>query len=114
MGADALKKAPENAKILAGTKMLEAGQSETIEMAVPDKPGKYEYVCTFPGHWQVMNGVITEELLFGSTGDMAATLVGVSGASSARAMRARAVRDRAVPTWASRTAARTPRFSRGS
>ena len=58
MGADAVKKAPKNSKILHGTKMLEAGQTEVIEFTAPANPGDYEFVCTFPGHWTVMNGVM--------------------------------------------------------
>ena len=58
MGADAVKKAPTNSKILHGTKMLEAGQKETLEFNAPSKPGDYEFICTFPGHWAVMNGVM--------------------------------------------------------
>ena len=63
MGADAVKKAPENSKILHGTKMIDAGQKEVIEFTAPTKPGDYEFVCTFPGHWTVMNGVmkVTEQ-----------------------------------------------------
>ena len=58
MGADAVKKAPKNSKILHGTKMLEAGQKETLEFTAPSKPGDYEFICTFPGHWAVMNGIM--------------------------------------------------------
>jgi azurin/lysophospholipase L1-like esterase/glucose/arabinose dehydrogenase len=58
MGADAVKKAPKNSKILQGTKMLEAGQKETLEFTAPAKPGDYEFICTFPGHWAVMNGIM--------------------------------------------------------
>ena len=42
MGADAVKKAPENSKILHATKMLEAGQKEVIEFNAPEKPD-YEF-----------------------------------------------------------------------
>jgi azurin len=48
---------PENNKILAGTKMLDNDQTETITWTPPAK-GKYEFVCTFPGHWTLMRGVI--------------------------------------------------------
>ncbi|MDG1854534.1 MAG: GDSL-type esterase/lipase family protein [Verrucomicrobiales bacterium] len=58
MGAEAVKKAPTNSKILHGTKMLEAGQKETLEFNAPSKPGDYEFICTFPGHWAVMNGIM--------------------------------------------------------
>ena len=58
MGQAALKQAPKNDKIIAGTKMLELGQSETINFTAPQQPGNYEFLCTFPGHWQVMNGIM--------------------------------------------------------
>ncbi len=58
MGIDAIKKAPENDKILQGTAMLDAGASETLTFTAPGEPGDYEFVCTFPGHWTVMNGVM--------------------------------------------------------
>jgi len=38
--------------------MLEAGQKETLEFTAPSKPGDYEFICTFPGHWAVMNGIM--------------------------------------------------------
>jgi len=28
---------------------------------VPEITGDYPFVCTFPGHWQTMNGVMTVE-----------------------------------------------------
>lgn len=50
---------PENdANVLGATKLVEAGQKETIKMTAPAEPGDYEYVCTFPGHWQIMWGKI--------------------------------------------------------
>ncbi len=27
----------------------------------PKEPGEYPYVCTFPGHWRLMKGVMTVE-----------------------------------------------------
>jgi azurin len=45
-----------DARVLAATKMLEAGQKETLRMTAPEKEGTYEFVCTFPGHWAVMQG----------------------------------------------------------
>jgi putative heme-binding domain-containing protein len=29
-----------------------------LRFSAPEKPGVYPYVCTFPGHWIVMNGVM--------------------------------------------------------
>ncbi|WP_193213598.1 DUF7133 domain-containing protein [Luteolibacter marinus] len=48
---------PESdSRVLAATKLLEAGEKETLRMTAPEKPGEYEFVCTFPGHWAVMQG----------------------------------------------------------
>jgi azurin len=42
--------------ILAHTKMLGPGESDTIEFDAPTTPGEYWYVCTFPGHFALMKG----------------------------------------------------------
>ncbi len=49
---------PESADILANTKLIQPGSSETIEFTLP-AAGEYNYVCTFPGHFAIMNGTIT-------------------------------------------------------
>lgn len=38
-------------KVIANTAMIGDGESSTIEFTVPEAPGDYEYVCTFPGHY---------------------------------------------------------------
>ena len=46
-------------QILAHTKMLGSKESDTITVKAPDKPGKYSFVCTFPGHCASgMKGII--------------------------------------------------------
>lgn len=40
------------------TKRLGGGESDTIYF-VPKEPGKYPFVCTTPGHFSVMQGVMT-------------------------------------------------------
>jgi azurin len=51
---------PEAAKadILANTKLVQPNQSETIEFMAPAEAGDYPYICTFPGHWLLMRGVM--------------------------------------------------------
>lgn len=49
---------PDLADVLAHTKMLQPGESATIEFKAPEKPGQYPYVCTFPGHYAVMKGIL--------------------------------------------------------
>ena len=43
-------------RVIAASKLLEAGQKETLDVTAPDKEGSYEFVCTFPGHWAIMHG----------------------------------------------------------
>lgn len=38
-------------KVIAHTGMIGGGETSTIEFTVPNNPGDYEYVCTFPGHY---------------------------------------------------------------
>jgi azurin len=49
---------PNNPKVLAHTKILDPGTTETIYFVAPDKPGDYQFVCTYPGHYLVMQGVL--------------------------------------------------------
>lgn len=42
--------------IIAHTKMLGPGESDTIEVTAPSESGSYPYLCTFPGHAALMNG----------------------------------------------------------
>ncbi|TAE47793.1 MAG: auracyanin family protein [Bacteroidetes bacterium] len=52
---------PESADVLYHTRLIGPGASETIYFLAPTKPGVYTYVCTFPGHAQVMRGVLKVE-----------------------------------------------------
>jgi azurin len=51
-------------RILAATHLIEPGKSETLHLTAPEKEGDYEYVCTFPGHWAIMNGklIVTKDV----------------------------------------------------
>ena len=50
---------PDSKDILAYTDMIDGGVEVELEFTAPEKPGDYEYVCTFPGHAFVMRGVLT-------------------------------------------------------
>jgi len=50
----------ESGSIIAHTKMLGGGESDTIEFTAPAK-GTYEYLCSFPGHYALMRGVLIVE-----------------------------------------------------
>ena len=48
-----------NPAIIAHTKLLGPGESDTIEFTVP--AGSYTYICSFPGHYLTMTGILTAE-----------------------------------------------------
>ncbi|MFM2178846.1 MAG: hypothetical protein RL015_2944 [Verrucomicrobiota bacterium] len=48
---------PDSPDILFKTKLLQPNTSETIEFTAP-AAGDYPYLCTFPGHGAIMNGVM--------------------------------------------------------
>jgi azurin len=52
---------PDSPQVIVYTDIVQPGQSQTIQFNAPDKPGRYPYLCTFPGHWMVMNGVMIVE-----------------------------------------------------
>ena len=46
---------PEGGDEIAFTKMLGGGESDTITFDAPE-PGTYTFICSFPGHYQIMMG----------------------------------------------------------
>ena len=58
-GANATNALPDSVKgdTIASTKLLGPDESETITFTAPEA-GDYEYVCTFPGHFALMRGVM--------------------------------------------------------
>ncbi|SKA97051.1 Azurin [Prosthecobacter debontii] len=52
---------PESDDVLVYTDMTQPKQSFTIHFEAPQEKGDYPYLCTFPGHWMVMNGVLKVE-----------------------------------------------------
>ena len=49
---------PKSKKILHHTKLLNQDTSQVLRFMAPIKPGKYPYLCTFPGHWIIMKGTM--------------------------------------------------------
>ena len=48
--------------VLAHTKLLGPGERDTVTFTAPTAPGRYEFLCSFPGHYQVgMKGVLIVE-----------------------------------------------------
>jgi azurin len=39
-------------QVIAHTAMIGGGETDTITFTVPEETGEYDYVCSFPGHFQ--------------------------------------------------------------
>ena len=49
---------PKIPEVLFATPLVNSGKNFRLDFTVPDKPGDYPFICSFPGHWQTMKGVI--------------------------------------------------------
>ncbi len=52
---------PESDEVIVWTDMTNPKKEFTIHFNAPKEKGSYPYLCTFPGHWMVMNGMLTVE-----------------------------------------------------
>ena len=60
LGADGFAKhwIPKHPDLLFASKMADPHSSSTLYFTAPKRTGKYPYVCTLPGHAQVMRGTM--------------------------------------------------------
>ena len=49
---------PVISEVLYSTPLIATGKSFKLDFKAPNKPGEYPFICTFPGHWRIMKGVI--------------------------------------------------------
>ncbi len=47
---------PDDPRELCFSPILQPGDSYTLYFEAPKEPGEYRLVCTYPGHWRVMQG----------------------------------------------------------
>ena len=50
---------PKDDRVITSTKILNMGEEVTIEFDAPSK-GSYHYICTFPGHTNMVGRLIVE------------------------------------------------------
>ncbi|GAC1516914.1 MAG: hypothetical protein NVS1B4_15130 [Gemmatimonadaceae bacterium] len=50
---------PPTPDVVFSTKLLDPGESFTLDIVAPRQAGEYPYLCSFPGHWRVMQGKMT-------------------------------------------------------
>ena len=49
-------------RVIAATKLLGPKERDTVRFKAPDQPGRYTFICSFPGHFQVgMKGELIVE-----------------------------------------------------
>ena len=49
---------PKTPEVLFSIRLLQPGETLQARFTAPTQPGNYPFVCTFPGHWRTMNGII--------------------------------------------------------
>lgn len=49
---------PKMPEVIAATPLINPAGKYTLTIKVPNIPGDYPYLCTFPGHWRIMNGIL--------------------------------------------------------
>ncbi|HVR72849.1 MAG TPA: HEAT repeat domain-containing protein, partial [Planctomycetota bacterium] len=49
---------PASPKVIASTPLVQPRETVKLSFTAPEKPGAYPFVCTFPGHWRRMFGVM--------------------------------------------------------
>ena len=49
---------PDMEAVLFSTPMVNPGGTASLVFAAPPEPGDYPFLCTFPGHWRLMQGTM--------------------------------------------------------
>ena len=49
---------PKMPEVLFYTPLVNPEAKFRLRFKVPDVVGNYPYICSFPGHWRIMNGVM--------------------------------------------------------
>lgn len=50
---------PDDPAVLAATDLAKPGETVVVTFTAPETPGEYSYICTFPGHYAMMQGIMT-------------------------------------------------------
>ena len=52
---------PDLDSVITSTYVVQPKGSHTLYFVAPSNTGDYPFLCTFPGHWQLMKGVMQVE-----------------------------------------------------
>ena len=63
MGASPTNPLPKESleEVIAATKLLGPGETEKLTFTAPKQAGLYQFLCSFPGHYAIMRGVMVVE-----------------------------------------------------
>ena len=53
--------APNLPEVLHIIPVINPGETHTLHLRAPQSPGDYPFICTFPGHWMAMQGILKVE-----------------------------------------------------
>ena len=49
---------PDSPNVLFASKLVDPKQTVSLRFTAPSTPGDYPFICTFPGHWRTMQGIL--------------------------------------------------------
>ncbi|HTV00679.1 MAG TPA: PVC-type heme-binding CxxCH protein [Luteitalea sp.] len=49
---------PNTPEVLFSMRLIQPNETLQARFTAPKQPGAYPFVCTFPGHWRTMNGIV--------------------------------------------------------
>ncbi len=49
---------PDSSLVLQATRLLQRDETDRLSFTAPENPGEYVFLCSFPGHWTRMYGVM--------------------------------------------------------
>ena len=52
---------PDTPAVWAYTPLVDPETKAVLEFTAPSEPGAYPFICTFPGHWRIMQGQLVVE-----------------------------------------------------
>ena len=52
---------PDSPNVIHATGLVQPGAKAELKFKAPGSPGRYPYLCTFPGHWRIMRGEMVVE-----------------------------------------------------
>lgn len=59
LNASATAYVPDDEAVIAATPLAAPGETVEVTFTAPAEPGTYAYICTFPGHYMMMQGTLT-------------------------------------------------------